>query len=140
MTSQRIRPRNIDAYIAGFAPDVRSILEEIRSTIAKAAPDAEETVSYNIPTFTLGGYLVHFAAFKKHIGLFPPVHGDARLEKAVAPYAGEKGNLRFPLDEPIPYELIERIVRHRVKQMMAKASDSAALSGKRGASRAVRKR
>jgi uncharacterized protein YdhG (YjbR/CyaY superfamily) len=122
MANGRSSPRSIDAYIAGFTPEVRAILEEIRSTIARAAPDAEETISYNIPTFTLGRALVHFAAFKKHIGMFPPVRGDAKLEKAVAPYAGEKGNLRFPLDQPIPYELIERIVKHRVKQMRAKAS------------------
>ena len=125
MAAGRATPKSIDEYIAGFAPEVRAILEEVRSTVAKAAPDAQETCSYNMPTFTLGGTLVHFAAFKKHIGFFPPVRSDAKIEKAIAPYAGEKGNLRFPLDQPIPYELIERIVKHRVKQIKAKASSSA---------------
>jgi uncharacterized protein YdhG (YjbR/CyaY superfamily) len=84
-----------------------------------------------MPAFTLNGALVYFAAFKKHIGLYPPVSGDARLEKAISPYAGEKGNLRFPLDQPIPYDLIERIVKLRVKQSLTKA----AAKGPAGASR-----
>jgi len=75
-----------------------------------------------MPTFTLHGVLVHFAAIKYHIGLHPPARGDAKLEKAASPYAGEKGNLRFPLDRPIPYDLIARIVRHGVRQKMAKAA------------------
>jgi uncharacterized protein YdhG (YjbR/CyaY superfamily) len=134
------RPQSIDEYIAKFPPEVREILEQIRLTVAKAAPDAQETISYNIPTFKLGRAFAHFAAFKKHIGFFPPVRGDARLEKAIAPYAGEKGNLRFPLDQPIPYQLIERIVKHRVKQMKSKASGSVPLPAKRGVSRVGRKR
>jgi uncharacterized protein YdhG (YjbR/CyaY superfamily) len=104
------------------APEVQAILQRIRRTISDAAPDAQETISYHMPTFTQSGVLVHFAAFKKHIGFYPPVTGDARLEKAIAPYAGEKGNLRFPLDQPIPYGLIERIVKLRVKQNLAKAA------------------
>jgi len=114
-------PENIDEYIAGFAPEVQAILERVRSTIRAAAPDAEETISYRIPAFTLHGALVYFAAFKHHIGFYPPVKGDAGLEKAVARWAGEKGNLRFPLDRPIPYPLIKRIVKHRVAQNLAKA-------------------
>ena len=98
------------------------MLERIRSTIRRAAPDAAETISYRIPAFTLNGALVYFAAFKNHIGFYPPVRGNARLEKAIAPYAGAKGNLKFPLDRPIPYALIERIVKHRVKQNRAKAA------------------
>jgi uncharacterized protein YdhG (YjbR/CyaY superfamily) len=115
-------PQTIDEYIAAFAPEVRRILEKIRRTIRKVAPEAQETISYQIPTFKLNGSLVHFAAFQKHIGFYPPVRGDAKLLQAVAPYAGEKGNLRFPLDEPIPYDLIERIARLRVKQNLAKGS------------------
>ena len=103
MPIKRATPRNIDEYIAAFPPEVQAILERIRATIRKAAPGAEETISYQIPAFTLGGALVYFAAFKRHIGLYPPVKGDAGLERAVAAYAGEKGNLRFPLDQPIPY-------------------------------------
>jgi uncharacterized protein YdhG (YjbR/CyaY superfamily) len=124
MANARARPKNIDEYIASFSPEVQAILEKIRLTIRNAAPDARETISYNIPTYTLGGALVHFAAFKKHIGFYPPVRGDAKLEKAISAYAGEKGNLRFPLDQPIPYSLIERIVKLRVKQMLSKAAGS----------------
>ncbi len=121
MASVRRTPETIDDYIAGFAPEVRAILQRIRKTISAAAPGAQEIISYQIPTFRLNGALVHFAAFNHHIGFYPPVRGDARLEKAVARYAGPKGNLRFPLDEPIPYKLIERIVKVRVKQNMANA-------------------
>jgi uncharacterized protein YdhG (YjbR/CyaY superfamily) len=121
MATTRTHPGNIDEYIAAFSPEVQAILERIRSTIRDAAPDAQETISYRIPAFIQNGTLVYFAAFKAHIGFYPPVRGNARLEQAVAPYAGEKGNLRFPLDRPIPYGLIERIVKHRLKQTSAKA-------------------
>ena len=122
MATGRVTPKSIDEYIALFSPEVQAILKQIRSTIRNAAPEAEEAISYQIPAFKLSGVLVYFAAFKKHIGFYPPVRGDARLEKAVSPYAGEKGNLRFPLDRPIPCGLIERIVKHRVKQNSAKAA------------------
>lgn len=122
MATTRPTPTTIDEYIAACPPDVQVILRKIRRTIRAAAPDAQETISYRIPTFTLHGVLVHFAAFKQHIGFYPPVRGDARLERALSRYAGEKGNLRFPLDQPIPYELIERIVKLRVKQNSAKAA------------------
>jgi uncharacterized protein YdhG (YjbR/CyaY superfamily) len=122
MATDQVRPQSIDEYIGAFSPEVQAILARIRLAIAKAAPEAQETISYRIPTFTLSGVLVYFAAFKKHIGFYPPVRGDAGLEKAVAPYAGEKGNLRFPLDQPIPYGLIERVVRLRVKQNLTKAT------------------
>jgi uncharacterized protein YdhG (YjbR/CyaY superfamily) len=124
MPMARATPKSIDEYIASFSPEVQAILGRIRLTIRNAAPDARETISYKMPAFTLNGILVYFAAFKKHIGLFPPVSGDARLEKAISPYAGEKGNLRFPLDQPIPYGLIERIVKLRVKQDLSKAASS----------------
>jgi len=113
-------PKNIDEYIASFSPEVQAILEKIRVTIWDAAPDAQETISYNMPAFRLNGVLVYFAAFKKHIGFYPPLRGDARLEKAISIYAGEKGNLQFPLDQPIPYGLIERIVKLKVKQNLSK--------------------
>jgi uncharacterized protein YdhG (YjbR/CyaY superfamily) len=118
----RSAPRNIDEYIAAFSPPVQSILEKIRSTIRKAAPAAEERVSYRVPAFTLNGDLIYFAAFKKHIGLYPPVKGDERLRKEMSPYRGEKGNLRFPLDEPIPYALISRIVKFRIKEHLARVA------------------
>jgi uncharacterized protein YdhG (YjbR/CyaY superfamily) len=114
------KPETIDDYIAGFPPEKRAILEKIRATIREAAPEAKEVISYRMPTFTQDGVLVHYAAFKNHIGLYPPVSGDAGLEAALAPYAGEKGNLRFPLDRPIPYDLIGRVVRYKLKQNAAK--------------------
>jgi uncharacterized protein YdhG (YjbR/CyaY superfamily) len=120
MPATRTAPKNMDEYIAACAPDVRAILKRIRLTVRNAVPDAQETISYRMPTFTLHGVLVHFAAFRKHIGLYPPVRGDAKLKKAIATYAGEKGNLKFPLDQPIPYGLIERIVKHRAKQNSAR--------------------
>jgi uncharacterized protein YdhG (YjbR/CyaY superfamily) len=122
MATARSKPTTIDEYIAPFAPDVRVILEQIRQTIRCAAPDAQETISYRIPAFTLSGVLVYFAAFKHHIGFYPPVTGKDALEAAIARYAGAKGNLRFPLDQPIPYALIARIVKHRVKQNRANAA------------------
>jgi len=120
MVASRPKAASIDEYIALFSPEARAILERIRETIRGAAPEAEETISYMMPAFRQGGILVYFAAFKKHIGLFPPVSGDAEIERAIAPYAGPKGNLQFPLDRPIPYELIERIVKLRVRQSLAK--------------------
>jgi uncharacterized protein YdhG (YjbR/CyaY superfamily) len=107
-------PRTVDDYIATFAPDIQAILQKIRQTVKAAAPNAEETISYRIPAFKLNGMLVYFAAFKKHIGLYPPVRGDAGLMRDVKPYAGTKGNLQFPLEKPIPYALIRRIVKARV--------------------------
>ncbi|WP_165251475.1 iron chaperone [Paludisphaera soli] len=115
-------PADIDASIAGAAPEVRPILERIRRTIRDAAPEATETISYRMPTFIQGGVLIHFAAFKNHIGVYPPVSGDAELQAALAPFANEKGNLRFPLDRPIPYDLIARIVKHKLEQNLAKAA------------------
>jgi len=122
MAARRQTPKNIDEYIARFPPEVQVLLERIRATVRKAAPGAQEVISYQIPAFTLNGALVYFAAFKNHIGFYPPVRGNASLERAISPYAGEKGNLRFPLDHPIPYHLIERIVKHRVRQNSAKAA------------------
>ena len=118
--SLRLKPANIEEYIASSSPEVQPILRQIRETISNAAPDAEEVISYAMPAFRQKGILVYFAAFKNHIGLYPPVKGDASLMKAIAPYAGPKGNLQFPLRQPIPYKLIERIVTLRVRQLIAK--------------------
>lgn len=114
--------KTIDAYIAQFPPDVQAILQRVRETIRSAAPDAEEVISYQMPAFRQHGILVYFAAWKRHIGLYPPISGDAALEKAVAKYAGPKGNLQFPLDKPIPYALIKRIAKLRVRQDQEKAA------------------
>ena len=116
------KAKDIDGYISQFPADVQAILQKVRTAIGSAAPDAKETISYLMPAFKLHGLLVYFAAWEKHFGLYPPISGDKTLEKAVARYAGPKGNLQFPLDEPIPYDLIERIVRLRVKQDSAKAA------------------
>ncbi len=121
MNEGQAKPTTIDEYIAGFPPAVQAILGRIREIVRAAAPGAQEAMSYQIPTFKLNGNLVHFAAFQHHIGLYPPAKGDAVLERELAPYAGEKGNLRFPLDQPIPYELIARIVKLRVAQSPPKA-------------------
>ena len=122
MKTKRAAPQTIDDYIAASVPDVQTVLKKIRSTIQKAAPGAAETISYRIPAFTQNGIVVYFAAFKNHIGLYPPVTGDARLVKAASPYAGEKGNLRFPLDQPIPYSLIGKIAKFKAQQNRAKAA------------------
>ena len=114
------RPKDIDGYISQFPADLQAILQKGRTTISTAAPEAKETISYLMPALKQRGILVYFAAWKTHIGLYPPISGDKALEKAVARYAGPKGNLQFPLDEPIPYDLIERIVKLRVKQDTAK--------------------
>lgn len=113
-------PQSIDEYIVLYPPEIQNILQQIRRTIQSAAPHATEAMSYKMPTFKLGGNLIHFAAFQKHIGLFPPVGGDEKLVKKASKYAGEKGNLRFPLDQPIPYDLIKQITKLRVKQIRAK--------------------
>jgi len=115
-------PSSIDDYIAAFPSEIQAILGEIRARIHAAVPEAEEAISYRMPAFRMGAVLVYFAAFKHHIGLYPPVQGDAALKAAVLPYAGEKGNLSFPLDQPIPYALIERIARLRRDQVLAAAS------------------
>ena len=112
MKDDPTKPATIDEYISAFPPEVQSILEKIRVTIQKAVPDAEETISYGMPTFTHKGPLVYFGAFKKHIGLYPPIK-DETLRREASIYEGEKGNLRFPLDQPIPYGLIGRIAKAR---------------------------
>lgn len=110
------KDKRVGAYIAEAPPKARAALRKIRAVLREAAPKAEETISYRIPAVRGNGILVYFAAFKNHIGLFPPVKGDARLVAALAPYRGPKGNLRFPLDEPMPIALIRRIAKLRVKQ------------------------
>jgi uncharacterized protein YdhG (YjbR/CyaY superfamily) len=112
----------VDEYIGGFPKNVRDILKEMRQTIKKAAPGAEETISYGIPAFKLGGsYVAYFAAFKKHVGLYPPAPKTFRNE--AAQYAGPKGNLKFPLDEAMPLELVKRIVKYRVKEIQKRKSE-----------------
>lgn len=129
MRTDQTAPKDIDEYIAGFPPDIQEILEEIRMTIRQAAPDAEEAIKYQIPTFTLKGNLVHFAAFKKHIGFYPTPTGIEQFKDELSAYKGAKGSVQFPLDKPIPFDLISRIVRFRVEENL----EAAAKSGKKKA-------
>lgn len=116
MATAPFQPNPIDAYIAGFPEDVQQILSKIRELIRREAPDAEEAIKYQIPTFVLNGNLVHFAAFKKHIGLYPTPSGIAAFARELAEYTNAKGSVQFPLDRPIPYPLIRKIVAFRVKE------------------------
>lgn len=118
----------IDKYIANFPNEVQEILEKIRATIREAAPDAEETISYQMPTFRLNGNLVHFAAYKKHIGFYPAPSGIEKFKKELAAYQSAKGSVQFPLDRPIPYELIGKIVTFRARENLARAE----AKGKKG--------
>ena len=113
--------KTIDEYIKTFPPDVQKILEKMRQTIRKAAPEAVEAISYQMPTFKLNGKnLVHFAAFKKHIGFYPIPSGIEAFKKELSPYVSGKGSAQFPLDQPIPYDLVKKIVIFRVKENLAK--------------------
>jgi uncharacterized protein YdhG (YjbR/CyaY superfamily) len=118
-------PKTIDGYIAGFPQDVQTILEEIRTTIRKAAPEAEEAIAYQMPTFRLKGNLVHFAAFEKHIGFYPTPTGTETFRKELSVYEGGKGSVKFPLNKPIPYSLIRKIVKFRVKENLQRAEAKA---------------
>jgi uncharacterized protein YdhG (YjbR/CyaY superfamily) len=127
MRTSQTAPKTIAEYIEAFPDDVQEILEKIRMTIRKAAPEAEETINYQMPTFTLKGNLVHFAAYKKHIGFYPTPTGIEKFKKELSIYEGAKGSVQFPLDKPIPYELISKIVKFRVKENL----DRAAAKGKK---------
>jgi uncharacterized protein YdhG (YjbR/CyaY superfamily) len=114
--AERPKFANIDDYLASVSPESKLILGEIRKLIRGKVPKATETISYQLPAFKLSRTFIYFAAFKKHIGIYPPVKGDKNLTDALLPYAGEKGNLKFPLDQPTPYELIGRVVVALAKQ------------------------
>ena len=110
----------IDAYVAQAEPASRPILRKICAIVRDEAPGAEERISYRMAAFFLGGAIIYFAPFRHHVGMFPPVNGDAALDNALTKYRGDKGNLRFPLDQPMPYPLIRRVVRARLKALRAK--------------------
>ena len=116
----KIQSKNIDEYIAGFPADVQDILNKIRETIQQNAPDATETISYQIPTFQLNGNLVHFAAFKKHIGFYPTPSGIEPFKDELLNYEFAKGSVKFPLNRPIPYDLIAQITQFRVGEQRSK--------------------
>ena len=121
MTTKKTPPKYIDEYIASFPKDIQEILEKLRATIREAAPEAEETINYQIPTFTLKGNLVHFAAYKKHIGFYPAPTGIEKFKNELSAYEGAIGSVQFPLDKPIPFDLISEIVKFRVKENLERA-------------------
>ena len=116
MERKKEQTGTIDEYIATFPEPIQEILQEIRQAIKESAPQAREAISYRIPTFKLNGNLVHFAAFKDHIGFFPTSSGVDAFQKEFSGYETSKGTLRFPLDKPIPFDLIRKIVKFRVKE------------------------
>lgn len=117
-------PQSIDEYIAGFPQDVQERLQKIRQTVNQAAPEAKETIKYQMPTFMLNGNLVYFAAFKNHIGFYPRPSDidDEAFNQELSVYASGKGSLNFPFDQPIPFDLIERVVKVRMQQNLEKAA------------------
>ena len=125
MKPNRIPARNIDAYIAKFPKDTQVILEKIRATIRQAAPEAEETISYCMPSFRLHGALVYFAAFHEHIGFYPTSTATRKFSKELSAYDTAKGTVRLPYGRTVPYDLIARIVRFRVRENLAKAAAKA---------------
>ncbi len=131
MTMKRTVAKDIDEYIARFPDHIQEILERIRLTIREAAPDAQEVISYQMPAFHQQGNLVYFAAWKKHIGFYPPISGDETLKQEASRYEGEKGNLQFPLDQPMPLDLITRIVKQRIKENLEQAASKGKKDEKR---------
>ena len=118
--SAKSSAKDVDAFIAKHPKGVQEILNRVRETIRTAAPEAEEGINYGIPTFFLNGNLVHFSAFKAHIGFYPTPSGIEKFKKELSKYEGAKGSVKFPLDQPIPYALIAKIVKFRVKENLAK--------------------
>jgi len=125
MDSKKAGFTSIDEYIATFPKETQKILREIRTTIKAAAPDAEEKISYQMPTFFLNGNLIHFAAFKNHIGLYPTPSGTEKFKKEISIYQGAKGSIKLPIDEPMPLKLISKIVEFRVAENKKKAKGKA---------------
>lgn len=122
MDSSSKKPASVDEYIAGYAPDMQKLLEALRQTIKSAVPQAEEVISYGIPTYQIKGKsFIHFGAAKKHIGLYPKPHPVSEtLEKQMAAYAGTKGSLHLPLDKPLPVDLVTEIAQFRAEQISSK--------------------
>jgi len=125
MKKDSIIPKTIDEYVIGFPKDIQEKLEALRATIRKVAPDAEEIISYGMPTFYLQGNLVHFAVFKNHIGFYPAPSGIEAFKEELSLYKTSKGAVQFPIDKPLPLSLVSDIVKHRVKQNLEKADAKA---------------
>jgi len=120
MPTEISKVETIDDYVNLFPKNVQNILEKLRKIIRESAPEAEEAISYGMPTFKLNGNLVHFAAFKNHIGFYPTPSGIETFKEELTPYKSSKGSVQFPLDKPIPYELVRKIVVFRVKENLKK--------------------
>jgi uncharacterized protein YdhG (YjbR/CyaY superfamily) len=125
MSDMQTKFETIDAYIASFPSEVQIILQEIRLTVQQAAPAASEKISYAMPTFALAGNLVHFAAFKKHIGFYPTASGTAKFQHEISSYKNSKGAIQFPLGQPMPLDLIAQIVKFRLEENLASAAAKA---------------
>jgi uncharacterized protein YdhG (YjbR/CyaY superfamily) len=121
MKTDPTTPKSIDDYIAGFPPQVRVILDRLRATIRRTAPGAEEAIKYRLPTFVLSGNLVHFGAFKKHIGFYATRTGNKQFREELSVYEGANGSVKFPLNKPIPYSLVSKMVKFRVKENLERA-------------------
>lgn len=122
MKADQSTPKSIDEYIAGFPPDVQKVLALVRTTIREAAPDAKEAIKYQIPTFIQNENLVHFAAFKDHVGFYPTPSGIEKFKDELSSYEGAKGSVRFPIDKPMPLRLITKIVAFRAEEVQAKTA------------------
>lgn len=120
MQAKNIQYKNIDEYISLFSKNVQEILQKLRQAIKESAPDAQEVISYQMPAFKLNGILVYFAVFKSHIGFFPTASGIAAFKKELKEYKTSKGTIQFPLDKPIPFDLVRKIVKFRVKENLEK--------------------
>ncbi|TDE16429.1 iron chaperone [Dyadobacter psychrotolerans] len=117
---QKTKPKDIDEYISGFPKNIQDHLQEIRNTVKNAAPDATEAIKYDMPTFMLSGNLVHFAAFKNHIGFYPVPRNSDEFKEELSDFKGEKSTVQFSFDKPLPLDLIDRIVRYQVKKNLGK--------------------
>jgi uncharacterized protein YdhG (YjbR/CyaY superfamily) len=122
MQTDKPKPTDIDSYIADFPEATQALLQQIRATIQAAAPEATETISYAIPTFVYYGNLVHFAGYKEHIGFYPGAAGIEAFKEDISKYKWAKGSVQFPLNEPLPLDLVTRIVNYRLAQNVAKAT------------------
>ena len=125
MEASNTTPESIEEYISNFPPEVQEILKTLRKVIQESAPDATEKISYQMPTFDLHGNLVHFAAFKNHIGFYPAPSGIEAFKEELSQYKGAKGSVQFPIDKPLPYELISKIVKFRVTENIKQAESKA---------------
>ena len=124
MKAETIKPKDIDEYISMFPDNIQELLKEIRATIKEAAPEAEEVISYQMPAYKFHGMLIYFAAFKNHIGLYPRVSGIETFKEELSVYKGAKGSVQFPLNKPLPLDLISRIVKFRVAENLKQSKTS----------------